>query len=225
MWTQRTGLLFSFNLVDRIFLLWVLKLIEILKLKKYSDIMTALLICLWNSRRKPKSGNKLGVVTLICVNKLNYHWFRQWLFVHWAPSHYLNPCLDIGNWTLKNTFLWYLNQLSSRHCIWKCCLQTLCHFIFNVFNVYCSNLSCFNIYHYNAVIMGAIASQITSLKIVFSTVYLDTCRWKKTSKLRVTGLCAGNLPKAGEFPAQMASNAENVSIWWRHHDIRRWSSI
>ena len=22
----------------------------------------------------------------------------------------------------------------------------------------------------------------------------------------------------GEFPAQMASNAENVSIWWRHHE-------
>ena len=42
-------------------------------------------------------------------------------------------------------------------------------------------------------------------------------RSKKTSKLRVTGLCAGNSPEAGEFPAQMASNAENVSIWWRHH--------
>ena len=42
-------------------------------------------------------------------------------------------------------------------------------------------------------------------------------RSKKTSKLRVTGLCAGNSPKTGEFPAQMASNAENVSIWWRHH--------
>ena len=37
-------------------------------------------------------------------------------------------------------------------------------------------------------------------------------RSKKTSKLRVTGLCA-----PGEFPTQMASNAENVSIWWRHH--------
>ena len=36
------------------------------------------------------------------------------------------------------------------------------------------------------------------------------------SKLRVTGLCAGNSPGTGEFPAQMASNAENVSIWWRH---------
>ena len=42
---------------------------------------------------------------------------------------------------------------------------------------------------------------------------------KKTSKLRVTGLCAGNSPETGEFPAQMASNAENISIWWRHHDI------
>ena len=42
-------------------------------------------------------------------------------------------------------------------------------------------------------------------------------RSKKTSKLRVTGLCAGNSPEAGEFPAQLASNAENVSIWWRHH--------
>ena len=42
-------------------------------------------------------------------------------------------------------------------------------------------------------------------------------RSNKTSKLRVTGLCAGNSPGTGEFPAQMASNAENVSIWWRHH--------
>ena len=40
---------------------------------------------------------------------------------------------------------------------------------------------------------------------------------KKTSKLRVTGLCVGNSPGTGEFPAQMASYAENVSIWWRHH--------
>ena len=43
------------------------------------------------------------------------------------------------------------------------------------------------------------------------------CRSKKTSKLRVTGLCAGNSPVTGEYPAQMASNAENVSIRWRHH--------
>ena len=44
-------------------------------------------------------------------------------------------------------------------------------------------------------------------------------RSKKTSNLRVTDLCAGNSPGTGEFPGQMASNTENVSIWWRHHDI------
>ena len=44
-------------------------------------------------------------------------------------------------------------------------------------------------------------------------------RSKKTSKLHITGLCAGNSPVTGEFPAQMASDAENVSIWWRHHDL------
>ena len=42
-------------------------------------------------------------------------------------------------------------------------------------------------------------------------------RSKKPSRLHVTGLCVGNSPGTGEFPAQMASNAENVSIWWRHH--------
>ena len=40
---------------------------------------------------------------------------------------------------------------------------------------------------------------------------------KETSKLRVTGLSAGNSLGTGEFPAQIASNAEHVSIWLRHH--------
>ena len=49
-------------------------------------------------------------------------------------------------------------------------------------------------------------------------------RSKKTSKLLVTGVCAGNSPVTGEFPTQMASNAENVSIWWRHHELLSWAS-
>ena len=44
-------------------------------------------------------------------------------------------------------------------------------------------------------------------------------RSKKTSKLRVTGLCEGNSSGTGEFPAQRDSNVEYVSIWWRHHDV------
>ena len=51
--------------------------------------------------------------------------------------------------------------------------------------------------HYNDAIMSMMASQITSLKIDYSTVY-SRCRSKKTSRLCV-------------------SNAENVSVWWCHH--------
>ena len=73
-------------------------------------------------------------------------------------------------------------------------------------------------HHYDDGIMGAMASQITSLTICLLN-RLFRRRSKKISKLRVTGLCAGNSPATGEFPAQMASYAENVSIWWRHHDV------
>ena len=50
--------------------------------------------------------------------------------------------------------------------------------------------------YYNDVIMGAMESQV---KRLFRR------RSKKTPKLRVTGLCAGNSPVTGEFPAQRAS--------------------
>ena len=65
--------------------------------------------------------------------------------------------------------------------------------------------------------MGTIASQITSLTIVYSTVYSGADQGKH-KKLRVTGLCVGNTPGTGKFPTQMSSNAENVSIWWRHRE-------
>ena len=50
-------------------------------------------------------------------------------------------------------------------------------------------------------------------------------RSKKTSKPRVTALCVGNSPVTGEFPAPMASSAENASIWWRHHAVMPWKGF
>ena len=49
-------------------------------------------------------------------------------------------------------------------------------------------------------------------------------RSMKTSKLRVTGLCEGKSLVTSEFPAQRASNAENVSIWWCHHEAIIWTN-
>ena len=62
--------------------------------------------------------------------------------------------------------------------------------------------------------MSAMASQITGISTVCSTVCSGADQTKH--QFRVTGLCAGNSPVTGEFPAQRANDAENVSIWWRH---------
>ena len=66
--------------------------------------------------------------------------------------------------------------------------------------------------------MGEIASQITSITIVYSTVYSDVDQRKHQSSASlafVRGIHRGPV----NFPAQMASNAENVFIWWRHHAV------
>ena len=64
--------------------------------------------------------------------------------------------------------------------------------------------------HYNGVILSAMASQITSLTVVFTQPYIQA-QVKENTKVRT-----GNSPVTVEFPAQRASNAENISIWWRN---------
>ena len=61
--------------------------------------------------------------------------------------------------------------------------------------------------------MGVIASQITSLTSVYSTVYSGVNQRKHQSSTSLAFVWG-----TGEFPAQMASNAEDVSIWLRHHE-------
>ena len=74
-----------------------------------------------------------------------------------------------------------------------------------------------NFFHYNDVIMSPMASQITSLAIVYWTVYSGTD--EKTSKLHVTGLCEGNSPMTGEFPhkgpvTRKMFPFDDVIMWW-----------
>ena len=74
--------------------------------------------------------------------------------------------------------------------------------------------------HYNDVIMTTMASQITSLTVVYSIVYSDADK-KNIKAPRHWPLC-GEFTGTGEFPVQRASNAENGSIWWRHHGKYQW---
>ena len=65
-----------------------------------------------------------------------------------------------------------------------------------------------SVMHYSDVIMSAMASQITEVSVVYSTVCSGADQRKHLSSASLV---------TGEFPAQLASNAENGSIWWRHH--------
>ena len=141
------------------------------------------------------------------------------------PQFQRVPC-----WTIHVSYI-------SAICIWPCCALFCCCYVITSYWILAMYLSIFfrvssptqgphddyfgankvivtvRPKYNNDVIISAMASQITSLTIVYSRRIS-----KNTSKLRVTGLCEGNSPVTGEFPAQRASNAENVSIWWRHHD-------
>ena len=114
---------------------------------------------------------------------------------------------------------------------------------------------CYDELYYSDVIMGAMASQITSLTIVYSTVCSGADQ-RKTSKLRVTGLCEGNSSVTGEFPHKgpvtrkmfsfddviMESTLEQTTsivtlgnitvvivqrahIWWMDFRVRYWTIL
>ena len=64
--------------------------------------------------------------------------------------------------------------------------------------------------------MDTMASDITSLAIVYLSVKSGADQRKHQSSASLA-FVRGIPPVTGEFPAQMVSNAESVSIWWRHH--------
>ena len=69
----------------------------------------------------------LPLVPHICVGSLGHHWFRQWLVACSTPSHYVNQCWLIANWTPRNEFQW--NHFHSKKCIRNCRLpkwRTFC---------------------------------------------------------------------------------------------------
>ena len=68
--------------------------------------------------------------------------------------------------------------------------------------------------HYSDIIMDTMASEITSLAIVYSSVYSDADQRKHQSSASLAFV----REFTGEFSAQRASDAEIVYIWWRHYE-------
>ena len=55
-----------------------------------------------------------------------------------------------------------------------------------------------------------------ALNQLFTQPFIQTQIKENIKAPRHWPLC-GEFTGTGEFPAQTASDAENVSIWWRHH--------
>ena len=116
----------------------------------------------------------------------------------------------IGKWISKK-WIWLCSQHSA--CWWTSIVMAFAGTVMTKFKpcMYvcpAGNMS----YHYSDVMMGVMAYRITNLTIVYLTVYLGEDQRKHQSSASLAFV-------TGEFPAQMASNAENVYIWWRHHVI------
>ena len=80
--------------------------------------------------------------------------------------------------------------------------------------------------HYIDVIITAMASQITSIAVVYNRLFRR--RSMKTSKLRVTDYCAGNSPGPVNSPHKGLVTREmfpfdDVTMCWRHRSFFSWS--
>ena len=148
------------------------------------------------------------------------------------PSHYLNQCWNIVNLTIENKiqskskFIYF----NSRKYLWNCRLFNQAvrgAKAINTPRTYATNKN--EYFHTSSFNDGLLTHAFSKTSLITVTSYwtrwrlnhqphdcllnrLFRRRSKKTSKPRVTGLCVGNSPVTGEFPAQMACNAENVSI-------------
>ena len=112
-----------------------------------------------------------------------HHWFRKWLGAVQATSHYLNQ------WWLVYRRIYAsrgFNELSAHYnCFMHITTPPLWWHVHNFEAILSAllnlNLEWNSVTHYTDVIMAAIASQITSLTIVYSTVYSDADQRKHQS--------------------------------------------
>ena len=151
----------------------------------------------------------------ICVSEFGQHRYRQWLDAFSAPSNYLIQCLVIVKWTLRNSLskiVLKIQNLSFTKMHLKI-PSTKCR-------PFCPGRD-----ELSSISLGKLLQWCHNERDSVSNHQPHDCllkclfgrKSKKTSKLRVTGLCDGNSPVTSEFPAQRASYAENASIWWRYH--------
>ena len=132
-----------------------------------------------------------GMIILYII--VSYHW-KVW------QNHSLNETNTINDISkIRRRFL-FMFMLG-------CATDTVTNKIFTDKQISSFPARAKRIVHYNDVIMGTMVSEITSLAIVYSDVYSGVDHRKHQSSASLAFVRGIHRP-----PAQMASNAENVSI-------------
>ena len=96
------------------------------------------------------------------------------------------------------------------HWHYGCGSQNIVFYVYSIAVLY-------GMIHYPDVIMSTIASQITSLTIVYSTVYSDADKKKYQSSASLAFV--RGIHRRRRIPRTNGQYAENASIWWRHHEL------
>ena len=142
-----------------------------------------------------------------CVRDFCHHWFRQWLGTKSVMTSCQESSQEHTGEILIKMIIFLFKKMSSVN--WR---------------LFCWGLNLLNPVHYSDVIMDVMVSQITGISIVSSTVCpgADQRNHKKNIKAPrhwpLLGKTTGHSTSVTVgFPSQRASNAEIVSIWWRHH--------
>ena len=91
---------------------------EKLNLREAKICLALLLHCLCKVPGINLELTHLPLVLHIYISESGQHWYRQWFVAYLSPSHYLNQCWVIANWTLRNKLQWNFNQ-NTQHFIHK----------------------------------------------------------------------------------------------------------
>ena len=153
-----------------------------------------------------------------------------------ATSHYLNQCYNIVNSNSRNKLQWNINRNSHifiqenahENVVWKIAAilpRSQCvKMRFGRMSYIATAARCQFLEHYNDVIIGAIASQITSLTIVFSTVYSDADQRKHQSSASlafVRGIHRGPVNSPHKWPVTRKMCPFDDVIMKTRHRCRR----
>ena len=155
-------------------------------------------------KSEKKSKYKTYCIYLLLTLKL-FRWTRIWF---WSALQ------RIWFWWAfwKSTYIMCLCQLLGIGVSY--CNSVSLELYWNMYFIMDQYILCF--YHYIDIIMSLIASQITSISIVCSTICSDIDQRKHESSMS-PAFVAGIHQLTNGFPSLGASNMGNVSIWWFHY--------